>query len=150
MEIDLCNLCWGGVKLLHPSEAYWKKYKHHSDPDDLPWIAISFIYRCKDCNAQVGCHGDSKKPFWTLADKETRNARHQVHWILDPIWKQETAGDYKSWSRGKRRKELYRLISEHFNIPLEKTHIWMFDLQKCRETYVFIHNYKVKNNIIIK
>ena len=147
IEISECNLCGGAVKLLHPTKAYGSKYKHHSDPESTPGKAISFIYRCVKCDAQVWCHWDSTKPFWTLADKKTRDARHQVHLLLDPIWKKEKSGNYKTWSRGKRRKELYKLLSKHLDIPLDKTHMWMFTIEQCREAYVFFHNYKVRNNI---
>ena len=143
--MEKCNLCWWEVLLKNPSEIYWKKYKHILD--DWPWVPISFIYECQQCKATVWCHNETTIPFWTLADKETKNARHKCHELLDPLWKCEKDWDYKSWTRWEKRKEFYKMISEYLNIPLEETHFWMFDIEKCRQVYLFILKYKARNNI---
>ena len=138
--IDKCNLCWWEVILLNPWQAYWSRYKHHTD--DGEWIPISYIYRCKECSWQVWCHWSTEKPLGTLADKETRNARHLTHKLLDPLWENSGKGNYKSWSRWKRRRELYKMIWKEMWIEKDCMHIWMFDINKCREAYRIILDYK--------
>lgn len=145
--IKECNLCWWEVKLFNPSEVYWPRFKHYNDSSEKPWERISFIYKCLKCSATVWCHKNTKKPFWTLADKETRNARHLCHNLLDPIWKKEKTWNHNKWSRGEKRKELYKLLSEYMKIDFNKTHFWMFSIEQCRIAYKFFLNYKKENNI---
>jgi len=141
--IKECNLCWWSVSLYNPSVIYWPRYKHHNDK----WSgkSASYIYQCSSCKARVWCHGDTKKPFGTLADKETRNARHLTHELLDPIWKSESDGDHNKWSRWKARKKLYKMLSIKMWIPFKQTHMWMFTIEQCRIAYQIILDYK-KNN----
>lgn len=145
--INKCNLCWWDVFLYNPSEIYWNKYKHINDLWD--WIPTSFIYQCMECKARVWCHWDSKKPLWTLADKKTRNARNLCHKLLDPLWKIKQSWNYKTWLQWKERKRLYKLLSKHMNIPIEKTHFGMFTIEQCRIAYRFFLNYKKKKNVRI-
>jgi len=136
--LKTCNICWWIVALYNPTDIYWPKFKHFSDPKEKPWKEICYIYQCNKCKATVWCHEDSKKPFWILANKETKRARHLCHELLDPIWKKEQKWDYKSWSRWKRRKELYWKIAKHMWIPYEKMHFGMFNIEQCRVAYKFI------------
>ena len=145
--IEKCNLCWGKVKIFNPSDIYWIWYKHHNDPKEKPWKCVSFIYKCLNCSATVWCHGDTNRPFWTLANKETKNARHMVHNLLDPLWKCKSTWNHNRWSRGKERKRLYRLLSDHMGIPPEDTHMWMFNIKQCRVAYLFFLKYKARNKI---
>lgn len=143
--IKICNLCWWLVYLYNPSRIYWNKYKHFSD--SWYWISASYVYQCFDCRARVWCHWTSKKPLWTLADKETRNARHLCHELLDPLWKIKQSWDYKTWLRWKKRKQLYWLLSKHMWISMKETHFWMFDIKQCRIAYMFFLKYKIRNKI---
>jgi len=142
--IKTCNICKWEVKMFNPSDIYWNWYKHYSDSKEKPWKMVWYIYKCLNCNATVWCHKDTNKPFWTLADKETKNARHKCHELLDPLWKCKKDWNHNKWSRGKERKRLYKLISEYMNIPFEKTHFWMFDIKQCRIAYLFILKYIAK------
>lgn len=45
------------------------------------------FWHCKPCGAYVGCHDGTDIPLGTLADGETRKARHDAHAVFDRIWK---------------------------------------------------------------
>lgn len=72
----------------------------------------------------------------TPADYETRQARHQVHELLDPLW-EDPDGPFcegeRPNRRGVRRSRAYRWLSEQLGKELDKTHIGYFDLQECRK-----------------
>lgn len=137
--IKTCNICWWDVELLTAEQLYWEKYSHLK----------SYHYRCTKCSATVGCHWKTKNPFWILADKKTKFARHKCHELLDPLWKCEKDWDFKSWSRWRKRRYFYKMISRHLNIPIEDTHFGMFTIEQCREAYLFILKYKAKPRRII-
>jgi len=80
---------------------------------------------CKNfpkCDTYVGCH-KSGKPLGTPANTILRKLRNQCHEKFDKTW------------RGKRRSrnEAYKILSEMMNLPIEKTHIAMFDEDKCKK-----------------
>lgn len=59
-------------------------YPHRPDLFGLPF------WRCDTCNNFVGCHHKSKdrtKPLGCIANQEMKNARMQIHSIIDPLWK---------------------------------------------------------------
>lgn len=59
-------------------------YPHRRDLSDLPF------WRCDACGNFVGCHHKTKdrtRPLGVIPTKEIKNARQQIHRILDPIWK---------------------------------------------------------------
>lgn len=77
-------------------------------------------YYCRDCDAYVGCHQNSRTPLGTMANKELRKKRMEVHAVLDPIWKS-----------GKRsRKKVYRMLRDAFG---EEVHVGEADLERCDE-----------------
>lgn len=58
-------------------------YAHRSDLHNLPF------WKCDKCNNFVGCHHKTKnrtKPLGCIPSAEIKNARKQIHAILDPIW----------------------------------------------------------------
>ena len=117
---------------------YWKNY----------WKSY-MCYYCKDCDASVGTHNNTDKPFGFMANKLTRNARHSCHELLDPLWKIKPDWNYNKWSKWKERKKLYMLIANHMWIDFDKMHFWMFNVEECRIAYKFILEYK-KNIILNK
>ena len=42
---------------------------------------------------------------------------------------------------------LYKLLSEHMDIHINKTHFGMFNIEQCRVAYKFFLDYKKQNNI---
>lgn len=43
-------------------------------------------YLCRNCDAYVGCHNNSRTPLGVMANKELRDWRKKVHAVIDPIW----------------------------------------------------------------
>lgn len=86
------------------------------------------FYRCLDCNAYVGTHVESGAPLGTPANKELRGLRNNAHLHFDELWQ---------WREGGRkyfqtRKHAYTWLAHHLKLPLEKTHIGMFNEDECR------------------
>ena len=126
-----CPFCWKKAKFCENKEVYWRNY----------WKSY-MCYLCKDCDAYVWTHNNTKKAYWTMANKETRNARHLCHKILDPLWQCKTDWNHNNWSRWKERKRLYKMIADKMWIPFEEMHFWMFNIDKCRIAYKIILEYK--------
>lgn len=89
-----------------------------------PDLAHKKFYFCKPCDAYVGCHGGGTKPLGRLANRELRKLKSQAHSFFDPIWKQ----------RKMTRADAYKWLSEKLDIPIEQTHIGMFDVDLCKKT----------------
>lgn len=87
-------------------------------------LSKKFFYICYACNAYVGCHEKTNKPFGDLANAELRFWRKKAHEVFDLIWK----------SGKMSRKSAYNWLSTKLNLPPNKTHVGMFDVEKCRQT----------------
>ena len=72
----------------------------------------------------MGCHKGTDKALGRIADKYLRELKRQAHESFDRIWNE---GYIK-------RNEAYRLLSEALGLPVEQTHIGMFDEDLCRRT----------------
>jgi hypothetical protein len=92
-------------------------YPHRHD------LAKKKFYQCKPCNAYVGCHENSGKPFGALADGATRSARNRAHGAFDPWWK----------SGKVRRTDAYHYLARALGIPESKCHISMMDAAMCEQ-----------------
>lgn len=77
-------------------------------------------YLCKDCDAYVGCHNNTKKPLGTLANRDLRRWRMRAHAEFDPIW--------KSGQHRKRHKAYGWLARE---LGVEEIHIGESDIETC-------------------
>lgn len=64
------------------------------------------FWRCRPCEAHVGCHPDSTRPLGGLANKELRQARQRAHAAFDPIWK----------SGGMRRTAAYKWLAKAMSV----------------------------------
>jgi len=89
---------------------------------DRPELAEKHIWRCLQCSAYVGCHGDTWSPLGTLANYETRRERMKTHKEFDPLWKSGTMS----------RSEAYLRLSKLIGIPIERCHIAMFTAEECK------------------
>lgn len=78
-------------------------------------------YYCKDCDAYVGCHNNTKNPLGTMANKVLRKKRMEAHAVIDPIWKN------KQRSRGK----VYQMLSDAMGIKY--LHIGSADEKLCED-----------------
>jgi len=83
------------------------------------------VYVCGNypaCDAYVGCHLGTEKPLGSLANKRLRSFRMKAHRAFDFVWKTGRAT----------RDEAYALMAELLNLPPEKAHIGMLDVQQCK------------------
>ncbi|MCM1075773.1 MAG: DUF3268 family zinc-finger domain-containing protein [Bacteroides sp.] len=109
-----CPYCGNPTKLVSSSEIYGQSYGGK-------------CYYCEPCQAWVGCHKNSDRALGRVANKQLRKLKHQAHEAFDPIWK----------DRGIPRGEAYKMLSLAFGLPIEQTHIGMFDEELCRKTIAF-------------
>lgn len=70
-------------------------YPHRPDLENL------IFYACPVCKNWVGTHKDGR-PLGVIPTPEIRQARQQIHAVLDPIW---MSGKLK-------RKEVYKRLSD--------------------------------------
>ena len=90
-----CNHCNKEAVWVENKEIYGKNYGKSY-----------MIWWCKDCDAYVGCHNNTKKPKGKyLAKADLREARKKAHSIIDPLWQ---TGKYK-------RKTVYIRLKEAFD-----------------------------------
>lgn len=76
-------------------------------------------YWCKDCDAYVGCHQNTRKPLGTMANAELRQWRMKAHDVIDPLWK-----------KGKmRRDDVYKMLSEKLGFDV---HVGESDIATCK------------------
>lgn len=94
-------------------------YPHRHDLKDIN------VYVCWPCDAYVGTHKGTNppKPLGTMANAELRKARKAAHAAFDPFWR---AGRM-------RRREAYAKLSALMNLPKEKAHIAMFNVEQCKK-----------------
>ena len=79
--------------------------------------------------------------------KNVQHYRHTVHLYLDAIW---IIGKNKK----KTRTTMYKLLSDKMNIPLEETHVALFNRAQCKEAikilrpmYVQLYGHDLYYNI---
>lgn len=106
-----CPYCGRPTRLVDSSVVYGRSYGCK-------------CYYCEPCQAWVGCHKGTDKALGRIADKYLRELKRQAHESFDRIWNE---GYIK-------RNEAYRLLSEALGLPIEQTHIGMFDEDLCRRT----------------
>lgn len=107
-----CDYCGGRAEFVDSSIIYGESY--------------GMIYLCRKCNAYVGVHKGTDRPLGRLANAELRHWKKAAHNAFDPLWKY---GNFRG-----RRTAAYRWLSERLNLPIEKTHIGMFDIDLCKKT----------------
>jgi len=88
------------------------------------------FYVCLDCDARVGCHKNSGKPFGTLANADLRIARSQAHRVFDPKWRN---GDMT-------RKQAYAWLADKMDIHVADCHISHFGEWQCQEVVAVCQN----------
>jgi len=77
-------------------------------------------YWCKNCDAYVGCHQNSKVALGIMANRELREWRIKVHGYIDPLWKTGRMN----------RREVYQKLADHFGKII---HIGESDLETCKK-----------------
>lgn len=98
-------------------------YPHRKDLKSLPF------WQCPQCKNFVGCHHKTKNrtnPLGCIANKEMKFARHQLHMVIDPLWK------YKGYSRTGIYKAISDKIGRRYHTAQLRT------LEEAREVYRYV------------
>jgi hypothetical protein len=108
-----CPYCGNPAKLVPGSDIYC----HRKDLYD------KWFWECLPCEAHVGVHLGSKgfQPYGGLAKADLRKARKAAHVTFDAIWKDGRIS----------RSAAYLLLCQLFDLPLDKCHIGMFNMEQC-------------------
>lgn len=104
----MCDYCGKQTRFVDSTIIYGKSY--------------GMIYYCPDCKAWVGVHKGTDVPLGRLADMELRKAKVATHAAFDVIWRRCRTT----------RKNAYSWLAEQMGLPIEKTHIGMFDVAQCK------------------
>ena len=113
----ICPYCWKKAKFVNNSEIYWRSY----------WKSY-MAYYCKEDDAYVGTHKNSRKSLGTMANKELRERRKKAHRVLDPLW--------KSWKIS--RWWIYKELADNF---WQEVHVGQSDILMCKNIINYI-NYR--------
>lgn len=97
--------------------------------------SYGMIYYCRPCNAYVGVHKGTHTPLGRLANANLRFWKKNAHAEFDPLWKK----------RRMSRAQAYEWLSAKMGLPLEATHIGMFDVDQCKQVVNIIKNERMKD-----
>lgn len=120
MKTVYCDYCGRQTKYVDSKLVYGRSYGK--------------IYYCGDCNAWVGVHKGTDKPLGRLADAQLRYWKKQAHAAFDPLWQY---GKFKGY-----RNAAYAWLAGQMNLPVEKTHIGMFDVGQCKRAIQICNNFR--------
>jgi len=81
------------------------------------------FYKCPHCGNYVGCHPGTTRPLGCIPTYEIRLARHRLHDIMDPLWKDGLI------SRMKLYKTISKRIGYNFHVGNIKS------VTECFEIY---------------
>lgn len=84
------------------------------------------FWLCAPCDAYVGCHVGTWKPFGRLANPALRAAKIAAHNAFDPLWK-------SGWMS---RASAYKWLAERLGINRDRCHIGLFDVPLCEQVVV--------------
>lgn len=87
-------------------------------------LADDKFYICRPCDARVGVHKGTEKPYGTMAQSELRSLRTHAHKHLDRLWK----NGYMT------REEAYIWLAFALQVPFKFCHIGSFDKHQCSLT----------------
>lgn len=118
----ICPYCHKEARWCENKERYGKNYG-----------ASYMCYWCKDCDAYVGCHKNSRKPLGTMANKELREWRIKAHGAVDWLWK---SGKMPRW-------KLYMDMAKRYG---RDVHIGESDIEMCK---TIIKDYSHKGDKVV-
>ncbi len=112
-----CDYCGRRAEYVDSKIVYGKSY--------------GMIYLCRACMAYVGVHKGTNTSG-RLANAELRYWKKAAHAVFDPLWKY---GRFRS-----HRNAAYGWLAQKMGLPVEETHIGMFDVAQCRKAIQIINN----------
>ncbi len=105
----ICPYCGQEAEWVPNEEIYGKRY-------GKSWMT----WWCRQDDARVGCHNNTRTPLGTMANSELREWRKRAHAYIDPIWK----------SGQMSRRKVYELLDRHFG---REMHVGESDIETCKE-----------------
>lgn len=113
---------------------YCGEYAEFVDSAEVYGRSYGMIYLCRPCDARVGVHNGTEKPFGTLANAELRALRKRAHAAFDPIWEQDLIADITSIAPQKKpRTRAYWWLAFELGIPAANCHIGSMNEEQCRK-----------------
>lgn len=86
------------------------------------------IWRCRPCDAHVGCHKGTQNALGRVAKADLRKAKMAFHEAFDPLWKSG------AWNRN----ALYAELARKMGIDKELCHGGMMDLKQCEQAIAIL------------
>lgn len=123
----LCDYCKQPAQRVNGAELY----PHRQD------LHERIFYQCKPCDAYVGTHKRSGKPYGGLANRELRMERRYAHEALDLLWQH---GYFL------KRTDAYAWLAAQLKIPVDACHIGQFNASMCQRVVVVSRNYQRQLN----
>lgn len=102
----------------------------------IPKLHTLPFWKCDECNGIVGCHYKTNtptKPLGCIPSPEIKNARKEIHKILDPLWEE------KIYSRN----DIYKMLTNYLGYTYHTAEIK--NIEEARKIWRFIkslHNTK--------
>jgi hypothetical protein len=110
-----CPYCDEPSVYVHSAEVYYGSDRY------------GMIYLCRPCQAWVGVHKGTDRALGRLANAELRAAKHKVHELMNELHY------HTNWLRHKFNSKIYPYLSRSLNLPIEETHIGMFNVEQCKQ-----------------
>lgn len=111
-------------------------YPHRRD------LSAKRFYLCRRCEAYVGCHKDSGRPFGGLANKELRDARQAAHAQFDSLWQRQWQDANGKWHQPMSRGAAYSWLAKVMGLHKSKAHIGDFDVEQCRKVVLLVNEFR--------
>ena len=124
MKDVICDYCGRKAELVDSKVIYGTSY--------------GMMYLCRHCNAYVGCHKGTDRPLGRLADAELRYWKKAAHAVFDPLWRK---GRFQG-----HRQAAYAWLADQMGLPVEQTHIGMFDIAQCKQAIKIVQEKGVLKN----
>ena len=97
-------------------------------PSTLKENSYGWVWICEPCGAWVGCHKGTTVPLGTLANRELRLARTEVHSWFDRFWREGIMSRY----------DAYLWLGEKMGLSKRECHIALFTLEHCKLAMTFV------------
>lgn len=115
-----CPFCDSPAEWVSHSEIYGRIYNQ----------AAHMIWLCRQCDAYVGCHNNTKQPLGQMANAHMRKARKLTKELFIKVCLNG------QWKCDKHLKEsAYCWLARELDITRHECHFGDFTVERCREAY---------------
>ncbi len=101
----------------------------------LFYLHRQYFYYCQPCDAYVGCHGMSKVPLGSMANRTLRDLRKKAHAAFDPLWRSKVR---MGAPKKKARLEAYTWLANRMGMDLKTCHIGMMNDEQCQRVVLVV------------